>query len=271
MVKAACREAVQELLAEALQPGEAEVEAVGLLLAACQADPSLDAEAGPEAMALGTAEGVVDRAGGAAALPEPDSVLPLPEWAAESDTVPLALREGVREALVQPEELPRPDEVVRGEGSEAGVALRRGLREAEGSKVGLELVEGVVLAEGQRELLGVRLALREAAEEGDCEPGRDAVLALLAEGGLDAVPDGLHEGWAARPAVMQGQEPAQAVGAVSAELGQTNPAGQVVQAAALAAPSAALNVPGGQAVAVMEKAGQKCPAGHSTGAPEAQK
>ena len=145
-------------------------------------------------MALCAAEGVAGGAGGTVALLEPDRVSPLAERAAENDTVPLVLREGVLEVLAQPEALARPVEVGRSEGWEAGVALRRGLRVTEGDCVRLGLDEGVVVAEGQRELLVVCEELREVAGEGDCEPRRDAVRAVLGEEGLEAVPEGLHEG-----------------------------------------------------------------------------
>jgi len=48
-------------------------------------------------------------------------------------------------------------------------------------------------------------------------------------------------------------------------------AGQVAQVALETAPVAALEVPGGQAVALREEKGQKDPAGHRMGPPLTQK
>ena len=54
-------------------------------------------------------------------------------------------------------------------------------------------------------------------------------------------------------------------------LAQVEGLGQAWQVALEAAPVAALAVPAGQGVGVVEKGGQKWPVGHSTGAPDAQK
>ena len=54
-------------------------------------------------------------------------------------------------------------------------------------------------------------------------------------------------------------------------LGEEVPAGQGRHAAEEAAPGAAEYVPAGQGMGSTVERGQKKPAGHSTGAPEAQK
>ena len=135
---------------------------------------------------------------------------------------------------------------------------------------------------GEPDCDSVPVALREGASEAlaqrDVEGLPERVLVPLAQGDALAAREGEAEaegeqlgGQAVWPGAGQAAGQGQGRGAARPAVGQKVPAGHTVHVALVAAPVAALAVPGGHSVALVEDSGQKEPGGQMTGAPLAQK